>query len=82
MYQATFAAAREADFFLKSKNASIIAAAIDSDLSRFIPQNIYALHQERNFYEFINTLKEVVSDLLDQGMRLFLKSHERRKNNT
>ena len=82
MYQADFIAAREADFFLKSKNASIIAAAIESDLSRFIPQNIYALHQEGNFYEFINTLKEVISDLLDQGMRLFLKSHERRKNNT
>ena len=82
MYQADFIAGREADFFLRSKNASIIAAAIESDLSRFIPQNIYALHQEGNFYEFINMLKEVISDLLDQGMRLFLNSHERRKNNT
>jgi predicted nucleotidyltransferase component of viral defense system len=82
MYQADFVTARQADFFLKRKNASIIATAIESDLSRFIPQNIYALHQEGNFYEFIITLKEVISDLLDQGMRLFLKSHERRKNNT
>jgi predicted nucleotidyltransferase component of viral defense system len=82
MYQADFVTARQADFFLKRKNASIIATAIESDLSRFIPQSIYALHQEGNFYEFIITLKEVISDLLDQGMRLFLKSHERRKNNT
>jgi len=82
MYQADFVTARQADFFLKRKNTSIIATAIESDLSRFIPQNIYSLHQEGNFYEFINTLKEVISDLLDQGMRLFLKSHERRKNNT
>jgi predicted nucleotidyltransferase component of viral defense system len=82
MYQASFVAARQADFFLKKKNVAIIAAAIESDLSRFIPQNIYALHQEGNFYEFINTLKEVVSDLLDQGMRRFLKDHERRKSNT
>ena len=82
MYQASFVTAREADFFLKRKNVSIIAAAIESDLSRFIPQNIYSLHQEGNFYEFINTLKEVTSDLLDQGMRRFLKDHERRKNNT
>ena len=55
------------------KTSAIIAAAIESDLSRFIPQNIYSLHQEGNFYEFINTLKEVTSDLLDQGMRRFLK---------
>ena len=82
MYQADFVTARQADFFLKRKNASIIAAAIESDLSRFIPQNIYSLHQEGNFYEFINTLKEVSSDLLDQGMRPFLKDHERRKSNT
>jgi predicted nucleotidyltransferase component of viral defense system len=82
MYQADFVTARQADFFLKRKNASIITTAIESDLSRFITQNIYALHQEGNFYEFIITLKEVISDLLDQGMRLFLKSHERRKNNT
>jgi predicted nucleotidyltransferase component of viral defense system len=82
MYQASFVTARDADFFLKRKNVSIITAAIESDLSRFIPQNIYSLHQEGNFYEFINTLKEVTSDLLDQGMRRFLKDHERRKNNT
>ena len=82
MYQTAFVTAREADFFLKRKNVSIIAAAIESDLSRFIPQNIYSLHQEGNFYEFINTLKEVTSNLLDQGMRRFLKDHERRKNNT
>ena len=82
MYQASFVSAREADFFLKRKNVSIIAAAIESDLNRFIPQNIYSLHQEGNFHEFINAVKEVTSDMLDQGMRRFLKDHERRKNNT
>jgi predicted nucleotidyltransferase component of viral defense system len=82
MYQASFVTAREADFFLKRKNVSIIAAAIESDLSRFIPQNIYSLHQEGNFHEFINAVKEVTSDMLDQGMRRFLKDHENRKNNT
>ena len=82
MYQASFVTAREADFFQKKKNVSIIAAAIESDLSRFIPQNIYSLHQEGKFHEFINTLKEVTSDMLDQGMRRFLKDHESRKNNT
>ena len=82
MYQASFVAAREADFFQKSKNISHITAAIESDLTRFIPQNIYSLHRERNFGEFINTLKEVSSGLLNQGMRSFLKDHERRKSNT
>jgi len=82
MYEIPFVAAREADFFLKKINISTISAAIESDLIRFIPQNIYALYQEGNFVEFINTLKEVNSDLLNQGMRSFLNAHERRKSNT
>jgi predicted nucleotidyltransferase component of viral defense system len=82
MYQAPFVAAREADFFQKKKNISNITAAIESDLTRFIPQNIYSLHWEGNFGEFINTLKQVTSGLLNQGMRSFLKDHERRKSNT
>jgi len=82
MYQAPFVTAREADFFQRKKNLSNLTAAIESDLTRFIPQNIYALHREGNFGEFINTLKEVTSGLLNQGMRSFLKDHEGRKSNT
>jgi predicted nucleotidyltransferase component of viral defense system len=82
MYQAPFVAAREADFFREQKNVSNITAAIESDLTRFIPQNIYSLHQEGNFGEFINTTKEVTSCLLTRGMQSFLKNHERRKSNT
>jgi len=81
MYRAPFVSAREADFFRKKKNVANITAAIESDLARFIPQNIYSLHQDGNFGEFINTLKEVTSGLLNQGMRSFLKDHERRKSN-
>ena len=61
MYQAPFVAAREVDFFRKKENVSNITAAVESDLTRFIPQNIYSLHREGNFGEFINTLKEVTS---------------------
>ena len=82
MYQAPFVAAREADFFQKKEHVSNITAAIESDLTRFIPQNIYSLHREINFGEFINTLKEVTSGLLNLGMRSFLKDHDRRKSNT
>ena len=82
MYQVNFFTAREADFFQKKKNVPNITAAIESDLSRFIPQNIFALHREGNFDQFINTLKEVTSNLLNQGMRDFLNNHERSKNNT
>jgi predicted nucleotidyltransferase component of viral defense system len=73
MYQAPFVAAREADFFREQKNVLNITAAIESDLTRFIPQNIYSLHQEGNFGEFINTTKEVTSGLLTRGMQSFLK---------
>ena len=82
MYQAPFVAAREVDFFRKEENLSIITAALELDLTRFIPQNIYSLHREGNFGEFINTLKEVTSGLLNQGMRSFLKDYERRKSNS
>ena len=82
MYQAPFFTAREADFFLNKKNIPNLTAAIESDLTRFIPQNIYSLHQERNFGEFINTLKEVTTGLLNQGMRRYLEDHERRKSDT
>jgi predicted nucleotidyltransferase component of viral defense system len=82
MYQAPFVAAREADFFREHNKVLNITAAIESDLTRFIPQNIYSLHQEGNFGEFINTTKEVTSGLLVRVMQCFLKNHERRKSNT
>jgi len=82
MYQAPFVAARQAYYFQQKESASSITSAMKSDLPRFLPQNIISMYQEEDFSDFIITLKEVTSDLLDQGMAEYLKNHERRKNNS
>lgn len=68
MYQALFVPAREADYFQQRGSSSSIVGALKRDLPRFLPQNIISMYQERNFSDFIATLKEVTSDLLAQGM--------------
>jgi predicted nucleotidyltransferase component of viral defense system len=80
MYKNPFVPAREADFFLKKESVSSIKGAIQTDLPRFIPQNIFFIYQEQDFSEFINTLKEATSDLLDQGIKKYFEDHEKRKN--
>ena len=82
MYQASFVARRQAYYFQQKESASSIASAMKSDLPRFLPQNIIAMYQEKDFGNFILTLKEVTADLLDQGMAEYLKDYERRKINS
>ncbi|MBW1799244.1 MAG: nucleotidyl transferase AbiEii/AbiGii toxin family protein [Deltaproteobacteria bacterium] len=72
MYQARFVPAREADYFQNKASAIEISKALESDLPRFIPQNIFSIYREEKFRPFINTLKQVTADLLDQGMESFL----------
>ena len=45
-----------------------------SDLVRFIPQNIFSVYREEKFQAFIDALRQVTADILDQGMRSFLKT--------
>jgi len=82
MYQAPFVPARQASYFQQRESASSITSAIKSDLPRFLPQNIISMYQEKDFSDFITTLKEVTSDLLDQGMAEYFENHERRKINS
>jgi len=63
------------------KGVSVIRRALRADLPRFLPQNIISVYQEQDFSDFIDTLKEVISDLLDQGMKEYFESHERRTRN-
>jgi predicted nucleotidyltransferase component of viral defense system len=81
MYQTSFVPAREADYFQKKESNSDIRRALRADLPRFLPQNIISVYQEQDFSDFIDTLKEVISDLLDQGMKEYFQSHERRTRN-
>lgn len=68
MYQAPFVPAREAGYFQTEASEIEISKALESDLPRFIPQNIFSAYQGENFRPFVDTLKQVTADLLDQGM--------------
>ena len=67
--------------FLKAGHQPQFRRFVLRDLPRFLPQNILSIYEEKKFSDFIATLKEVTSDLLDQGMNEFFKDHERRKRN-
>jgi len=79
MYKISFVPAREADFFLKDESEPMLISAMNSDLPRFIPQNILLKYQEDDFNEFITTLKAVISDLMNQGMKHYFEDYGRRK---
>ena len=81
MYQASFIPTRQADYFQQRRSISSIIDALRRDLQRFLPQNIISMYQEENFSNFVTTLKEVTSELLDLGMKECFKDYERRKIN-
>ena len=82
MYKADFFPAREAGYFQQKKNAKEIISALNTDLSRFIPKEIYSVYQESDFKEFIDTFKSVTADLLDQGLKDYLDHYERKQINS
>lgn len=81
MYQAPFKPAREADFFQKKMSTPEILNSLESDLPRFIPQEILAVYQEDDFREFVAVIRKVTAGLLDQGMKKFFEDHETGKAN-
>jgi len=74
MYQAPFVPARKADHFLRKASKEEVIQSLDSDLARFIPQNIFATYKKENFGPFIKTLKQATQDLMDQGMGDYFES--------
>lgn len=82
MYHADFFPAREAGYFQQKKNEKEIITALNSDLPRFIPREIYSVYQENNFKGFMDTLKRVTTDLSDQGLKEYLNHYERKGTNT
>jgi predicted nucleotidyltransferase component of viral defense system len=76
MYQAPFVAAREAGYFQSVAAEKEIRNALSSDLPRFIPQNILAVYYDKQFHQFIDTVKKVTAEILDQGMRDYLRTDD------
>ncbi len=77
MYEARFVPARKVEYFQSKDTSEEIVQALDSDLARFIPQNIFSLYRKESFRRFIQALKEVTRALLDQGMREYFEAHVR-----
>jgi len=77
LYQAPFMLARKADFFLTKASEGEIIRALDSDLARFIPQNLSSLYKQEGYRRFIETLRQVTQELMDQGMKEYFGSDGR-----
>ena len=71
IYKTEFIPARKANFFQKKRNTIHLINALEADLPRFIPGNIYALYSKNGFDVFIESLKKVTSNLLEQGMEKY-----------
>ena len=77
LYEAPFMPARNPDFFLAKASEGEIIRALDSDLARFIPQNLSALYKKEGYRRFTETLRQVTEELMDQGMREYFGSNGR-----
>lgn len=75
MYKTSFVYNRQPDFFLTKSGIQSVRKAIVSDLSRFIPQNIYEHYKKTGFEEMLHILDEVIRKLMQQGIETVLESH-------
>ncbi len=75
MYDAPFTPAREPDYFRKAASRPDIMAAIQSDLSRFVPERIFSQYEAEQFSGFLTALDSVTSELMKQGMKGYFESH-------
>ena len=76
MYQAAFVASREPGYFQSAAAVKEIRHAMSADLPRFIPQNILAVYYDEQFQRFVDTVKKVTTEILDQGMRDYLNNDD------
>lgn len=77
MYQTQFTRARKGDYFQTEEAAAEMIRALDSDLGRFIPQNIVSVYRKDNYRPFIHTVKEITREIWDEGMREYFETTDR-----
>jgi len=74
MYQTRFTPARNGDYFQTKEAAEEMIRALDSDLGRFIPQNILSVYRKEDFRSLIHTVVEITRELWDEGMRKYFEN--------
>lgn len=73
MYITPFVPARDSDYFQDKASVTEILESLETDLPRFLPGRILREYRKNKFQPFIQTVDQVTSSLLDQGMRDYLK---------
>ena len=68
MYQARFTPARRGDYFQTSEAAAAMVRALESDLTRFIPQQIISEYRKQGFLAILRAVEGVTRELWEQGL--------------
>jgi predicted nucleotidyltransferase component of viral defense system len=77
MYQARFMPARRGDYFQTREAAVEMIRALDSDLTRFIPQKIVSEYRKDDFRAFIHAVGAITLELWEQGLREYYETSGR-----
>jgi hypothetical protein len=77
MYQAHFTPARRGDYFQTSEAAEEMIRALESDLTRFIPQQIISEYRKDDFRAILRAVEGITSELWDQGLRDYYETSGR-----
>jgi len=68
LYKAAFTPKRDLSFFQTDSAADALGEALRTDLPRFIPPAILSVYQEANFAPFIDAVRRLTAELINQGM--------------
>ncbi len=75
LYRAPFTPARPWSFFQNKGSAQEIIRALRTDLSRFIPPEVYGHYEAQGFAPIIEAVNSLAAELLAQGMKEYLQRH-------
>ena len=67
-YRQIFRPARNPGYFQTREAVSEIAQALEADLPRFLPADIFSFYREKQFHELIETTAVVTASLLNDGL--------------
>ncbi|CAB1064279.1 hypothetical protein D1BOALGB6SA_9071 [Olavius sp. associated proteobacterium Delta 1] len=74
MYKTAFIPSRGPDYFQDNASVSEIVESLEADLPRFLPGSIMTQYRQNKYQHFIQTVKQVIAGLLDQGLRDYLNN--------
>jgi predicted nucleotidyltransferase component of viral defense system len=67
-YSWPFKAARSLDFFLQGSSETSLQAALEYDLSRFLPPAVLAVHRDTGYRDFLETVRSLCRELQEMGV--------------